>query len=286
MKSICIFFPLLYLACGQSVTSCGGSTDHLKGVKITINPDPIAKGSPFSFSLTGDLDKTITAGNADVDLSVKALGIINKPVKVVSPFTFSPGFVAGPQTLTVGPVSLPSLPGDLGIAGTVKITDDKSEAVACLKFDLDVPAMKDEVKPDESHDVTARGATVCNQPSDHLKDLVTSSSRGVSTAIGTMDEAVQKVTINTDLTLKIGFLSHKIDMAVPITYTPGMTKGDFKFTAGPKQAELLRWPHPDVTVSGTVKAVDGNSEEILCLAVESVAALPDKSVQAASSIVV
>merc|ERR1711963_125576 len=73
-------------------------------------------------------------GNANVDLNVKALGIINEPVSVSAPFSFSPGAPSGHQTITVGPVNLPAipLPGGIGVDGTIKLANAKNESVTCV----------------------------------------------------------------------------------------------------------------------------------------------------------
>jgi len=248
------------------VSSCGAAGDHLKDVKISVSPDPIAKGKPFTIDMSGNLDADLSVMNADIDLTVKALGVIDKAVKTMVPVSISPSMVAGPQTVSIGPLTLPSLPGSIEADGTIKITNDKKEPVACIKLALTVPAMSDEV------DAAAQGSklSVCSAPSDHLHNLTLSSTAGVSTATGSLDEAVTKLLANLDLKLEVGWLSHKIDMAIPVSYSPGFVKGALKLTAGPASPSLISDSKSliDVTVTGTVKIDDAASEEIACVSIE------------------
>lgn len=114
----------------------------MSNVKISLSPDPIQKGKPFSISLSGDLDEVTTAGNIIVDLHVKALGVINEPVNASIPFTVTPGMQSGAQSLTVGPVTLPSLPVGAVVIGTLRFTNGKDEPIACGKLNLNVPLLE------------------------------------------------------------------------------------------------------------------------------------------------
>eukprot|EP00930_Biecheleria_cincta_P038753 TRINITY_DN2662_c0_g1_i2.p2 TRINITY_DN2662_c0_g1~~TRINITY_DN2662_c0_g1_i2.p2 ORF type:complete len:292 (-),score=53.41 TRINITY_DN2662_c0_g1_i2:135-1010(-) len=253
--------------CSQSVSSCGSTGDHLSDVKITLSPDPIAKGKPFTIDLSGNLDASLSEMNADVDLTVKALGIIDKAIKVSSPLSISPGLVAGAQSISIGPLTLPSLPGDIDLAGTIKITNSKKEPVACMNLNLNVPAESDRVaEPSAEVDAFASGTkvSICSAPADHLHNIAASTAAGVTTITGTLDEDVTKFVANLDLKVHVSFISHAIKMAVPISYSPGLVKGDLKITAGPAQ-KTLQHSNVDVDVTGTIKIDDGASQELVCL---------------------
>lgn len=260
-------------AWSQSVSSCGAAGDHLKDVKISVSPDPIAKGQSFTIELSGNLDADLSAMNADVDLTIKALDVINQAVKTSVPVSISPGLVAGPQTVSIGPLSLPSLPGHIEADGTIKITNGKKEAVACIKLALNVPAMSDDFPATSAIEVGAAAQdsklSVCSAASDHMHNLAIASAAGVTTITGSLDEAVTKFVANLDLKLHIGWLSHKIDMAIPVSYSPGFVKGDLKITAGPATSLLSDSKSLiDVSVTGTVKIDDGASQEIACLSID------------------
>jgi len=267
MKAALLLLALPFSVRSQSVSSCGAAGDHMKDVKITLSPDPIQKGSPFTVDLSGNLDADLTSMIANIDLNIKALGIIDKPVKLSSPLSVSPGLVAGAQTVSVGPVTLPSLPGSVQAVGTIKLTNDKKEPVACINLNLNVPAeAKTLVAVEESEEAQGSKVSVCSAAADHLHSLAWTTNAGVTTVTGSLDEAVTKLTVNTDLTLKIGFLSHKIDLAIPISYSPGFVKGDLKITAGPTQKETNSLI--DVEVTGKIKINDGSSQEIACLSID------------------
>jgi len=266
--AMAVAFLLLALPLGtwaQSVSSCGAVGDHLKDFKVSVSPDPIAKGTPFTIDIAGNLDADLSDMNADVDLTIKALDIIHKTVTESSPMSIFPSIVAGPQKLSIGPITLPSLPGMVEVDGTIKITNGKKEPVACIKLALKVPEMSEELAG-----TSAQVVSVCNAASDHLHNLTHSSTAGVSTITGSLDEAVTKLVAKLDLKLKVGWLSHKIDMAIPVSYSPGFVKGDIKLTVGPASQPLTSVSKSllDVEVTGTVKIDDPASQEIVCLSID------------------
>lgn len=251
----------------QSVSDCGSAGDHLSSVKVTLSPDPIAKGKPFTIDLSGNLDANISEMNAEIDLTLKALRIIDEPLKLSSPFSISPGLVAGAQSVSIGPLTLPSLPGDVDLAGTIRITNNKKEPVTCMKLSLKVPAESDgDAEPNAEVDASVRGSdvSICSAPSDHVHKLAESTAAGVTTITGSLDEGVTKFVANLDLQVHLSIISHSIKMAIPISYSPGLVKGDLKITAGPMQKNLQE-SNVDVDVTGKIKIDDGASQELVCL---------------------
>lgn len=240
----------------------------MQNVVLKVSPDPPVKGQPLSITVSGTLDQDFGAGSADVELDVKALGIINKQVKVSSPFTFAPAFKQGPQSLTVGPFTLPSLPGSVSAKGTVKLVNDKSEPVTCVNVNLDMPAM-------EAANLTAGPGSEqvaveasCAKSTDHLKNIQVSNSGGVTTVTGSLDEAVTKATAHVDLTVhEIFGIPVKLD--IPVALSPGLPSGDLKITAGPVKFGEMKAEMPLVSVTGTVTIDDGNNQEITCISVGS-----------------
>ncbi len=114
MRSLLLALPFLTIpgALSQSVKSCGGPNDHLKNPVIKLTPDPPVKGGTLTIQASGTLDEAEGGFNSNVDLNITALGIVHVSVKGGVPMTISPGAVAGPFSLTVGPFSLPSnIPG-------------------------------------------------------------------------------------------------------------------------------------------------------------------------------
>jgi len=262
------FVGLVGGAASQSVASCGAAGDHFSNVKFTLSPDPPQLGQPFSLDIEGDLDEVLDGGNADIDLNVKALGIINEPVQTSAPFTFSPGAPSGHQSITVGPVNLPKvpLPGGVALNGTIKLTNAKREAVTCVKLDMKVGGAEstDAVQPI----ALSNPVKSCTQASDHMKNFAFSQdASGVTTISGTLDEDLAKMTVGVDLNIKVPIVKlPAIDLNVPVSYSPGIKKGDVKATFGPSTSQLMGTP---VSVTGTVKINDGNSEEVACIEIDS-----------------
>jgi hypothetical protein len=259
----------------QSVSSCGAAGDHFSNVKITLSPDPPVLGQPFSATVEGDFDEVFAGGDANIDLNVKALGIINEPVKVSYPFTYSPGIASGHSTITVGPVNLPSipLPGGVDVTGTVKLVDTKKEPVACINMDLKIGGASETsavAAPEAKSTSAASPVTDCTKATDHMKNFkFATDASGVTTVTGTLDEDVAKVNVGVDLNIKVPLVPiPEIKLTVPASISPAIKQGDQKITVGPAASETAANPTP-VTVSGNVKVNDGNSEEIVCLQISS-----------------
>ncbi|CAK0878521.1 unnamed protein product [Prorocentrum cordatum] len=270
--------PVMALA-GPSISSCGSPGDRMSNVTMSLSPDPIQKGDGFTITVSGMLDKVLDSFTVDAKLDVKLLGLINEKVDKTIPVKMSPGLAAGVQNLVIGPVALPTdVPGSAEVDGTVTLSDDAGKPVACVSLSMHVPAaralddlqLQGSFKPADSF-VTA--ASNCGKPTDHLKNIETSASGGVSTLTGTLDEDMSKVSVDVDLIVKALFVKVPLKLTVPIAYTPGIKQGALSVSAGPaKAASVLAaaaWsPTVQVAVTGTVQAIDGNSEEVACVKID------------------
>jgi len=255
---------LLAGAHSQSISSCGGSGDHMQNVVMKITPDPPAKGQPLTLSFSGTLDEDFGAGSAEVDLQIKVLGK-DQSVKSTTPFSLTPVFKKGPQSISVGPFTLPKdIPVSATIVGTVKLVNDKSEPVACAKLNLDMPGFE---TPAPATDGFVQGLS-CGKPSDHLKNIQVSGNAGVLTVSGTLDEAITKTTVHVDLKIHEVF-SIPLKLDIPVVLSPGLPSGDFKLTAGPSKPGNLAAPDLGLSVTGTVTVDDGNDQEVCCINVGS-----------------
>jgi hypothetical protein len=283
--------PVMVLA-GPSISSCGSPGDRMSNVTMSLSPDPIKKGAGFTITVTGMLDKVLDSFNVAAKLDVKLLGIINEKVDKTIPIKMSPGLAAGAQNLVIGPVNLPSdIPGSAEVDGTVTIADDAGKQVACVNLDMHVPAARalDDQRLESSFapgETFVTAASDCGKPTDHLKNIETSGSGGVSTLTATLDEDLSKVSVDVDLTIKALFVKIPLKLNVPIAYTPGIKQGAISVSAGPATAVSVSaegaWPASKVKVevTGTVQANDGNSEEIACLKID-----PSRAEEQASLVV-
>jgi len=261
-KLVIAIFCLLGACHAQSVKSCGKDGDIFKNAVFSVSPDPIQKTSPLTITATGELTSAVTGGNLNVDLNIKALGIINEPVKVAAPFSMSPGAIAGPQKLVIGPFTLPKVPGTTTVSGTVTGSDSSGKEIFCLALNMDVsPPPVEPIEPAATPVVKN-----CGSDSDHLKNISTSTSGGVSTLTGTLDEAVSSGSVAVDMSVKVSFIKIPVNMNIPFTYTPGIAAGPIKLSIGPKQAVQS---NINVDVEGTVKINDGSSSEIACISVST-----------------
>merc|ERR1712063_221969 len=93
-------------------------------------------------------DEVHQHGSVAVDLNVKALGIVNEPVKLTQAYDFLPGLASGDATLVIGPVTIPrTLPGAVDVSGGFALVNEKSEPVACINLDAHILALFDEREP-------------------------------------------------------------------------------------------------------------------------------------------
>jgi hypothetical protein len=237
----------------------------------------------MTLSLSGTLDKALSSGYVSADLDVKLLSIVDKKVSVTTPFHWQNpqgGLPSGDIAITVGPFSLPNIPGDAVIKGRVTLTDHTHHPVACVALDIDAPALAqvaDEAPPASGLESSATPVALCSGPDDHLKGLHWKTSAGVSSITGSLDEDVSKFVVKADLTLHVGWLKHLLKLDVPVTYTPGFKHGPFKATVGPaNNSESAEAATSDgVTLNfkprlnGKVTFEDSASQEIMCLNVNT-----------------
>merc|ERR1712039_566939 len=86
---------------------------------------------------------------------------------------------------------------------------------------------------------------------------------------GSLDEDLDKMAVAVDLKIKIPLIKlPTISLDVPVSYSPGIKKGDVKATFGPSALQ----DNTVVDVEGTVKVNDGNAEEVVCINITSAAA--------------
>merc|ERR1712211_41261 len=104
---------------------------------------------------------------------------------------------------------------------------------------------------------------------DHIPDLQLTTSDGVTTVTGTLDEAVTNMAIDLDVSLRVLFISVPVKMNIPIATSPGLIKkGAIKLSLGPSSVVVS--PDVNAHMKGTVKVADGNAEQITCLNIDTV----------------
>lgn len=269
------------LVTGQVVKSCGGSGDILSNAVISTDPSPIDKKKPFTLTATGTLTDAVTAGNVDVNLNVKALGIINEPVTANVDFTYSPGVAKGDSKLVVGPLTFPSALSSSTITGQIKVADPSGTQIVCIELDNSEQYLRGAEETPisavkrllEHEDVDVEPLSVtdgpvasnCGTSSDHLQNIQVTADGSTTTVTGTLDEAIPQFTTNVDLTVKASFIKVPIKMDIPVAITPAIPQGDLKATFTSTSSETELESGISVTVNGQVKATDANNQEIGCL---------------------
>eukprot|EP00434_Breviolum_minutum_P019916 symbB.v1.2.017571.t1/scaffold1369.1/size123032/4 len=226
ISRVIVFLSLLGVASCASVKNCGGPHDHFSNVSIVLSPDPISRATPFTLTLTGSMDEDHVGGTADVDLEIKALRIVDKTLKSESSYTLSPGLVKGAQRLVIGPMTLPQDPGEASLKGQVSIKNTKGEPVACVALDIQVPLFENEASEIADE---VEGIASCGSSTDHLKNVSESTSGGVTTVTGSLDEDLSSIMANVDVTLRALFVKVPLKLQIPISFSPPISKGDLKF---------------------------------------------------------
>merc|ERR1712028_225657 len=271
LSNMKLFLVALSISClaacnAQSVKSCGKAGDILANATFSVSPDPIKKGSQLTIDVAGDLTAAVTAGKSVVNLNIKALGIINEPVKLTIPFTLSPGPVAGPVTAKIGPFDLPSVPGSVDISGTVTVSDASGAQIFCTSLNVALGSAAE--NPMSQAIVASTGPPVvsnCGTASDHLKNITTTASGGIKTLTGTLDEAITSGSADVDLTVKVLFITVPIKTHVPFAISPGVVAGPLKVSFGPVQKNSVVDSAISIKIAGTVNASDDKAGEIACL---------------------
>lgn len=251
---------------GQSITSCGGATDHLQNLKVTLTPDPIQKGKSFTLDVAGTLDEDFTAGTADLDLNVTAL--IQQSISAKADYSFAPAIVSkGDIGVTVGPISLPSIPIPISVTakGKIAVKNSAGEPVFCLNLDLDVPALEEETTADPALSVLdPTPVSTCTKDSDHVKNLKVLVDKDALTAdiTGTLDEDIFKMNVHAALKVDTGFFPIPLNLDVPISLKPAVKKGDLKWHFSADHIPAI--PKNTPKINGAITLQDQNGEEIAC----------------------
>jgi len=157
------------------------------------------------------------------------------------------------------------------VKGQIHVVNEKKEPVMCIELDLDAPGEASEaaVAPLASSQIDQpAGITSCGKPTDHIPDFKVLASGGVTTMAGTLDEAVTKLSLDVDASIKVAFISVPLKATVPISFTPGVAMGPIKASLGPNTVVVK--PALKAQLKGTVKVNDAKSDEVMCLNVDTV----------------
>jgi len=212
------------------------------------------------------MDEDHVGGTADVDLEIKALRIVDKTVKSESSYTLSPGLVKGAQRLVIGPMTLPQDPGEASLKGQVSIKNTKGEPVACVALDIQVPLFENEASEIADE---VEGIASCGTSTDHLKNVSESTSGGVTTVTGSLDEDLSSIMANVDVTLRALFVKVPLKLQIPISFSPAISKGDLKLTVKTvgERSEVEETSKSPVQVQGKVVIDDAKNQQVTCLSV-------------------
>jgi len=112
---------------------CGGADDHMKNKILDVEPPTIKKGVPFTVRVSGDLDEDVASGVADVSVD---LSLFKLDMSI--PFSMDPPIKAKHDDLTVGPLTMPSIPLIPNVKGSIKVNDANSEELICYNFNVPV----------------------------------------------------------------------------------------------------------------------------------------------------
>lgn len=112
---------------------CAGADAHVKNKSLDVEPPTLKKGVPFTVRGSGDLDEDVATGVADISVDVSLFKL-----KGSVPFSMDPPIRASHADLTVGPLTLPSIPLIPNAKGSIKVSDANTEEVICYNFNVPV----------------------------------------------------------------------------------------------------------------------------------------------------
>merc|ERR1712157_647245 len=192
------------------------------------------------------------------------------PLKGSLHFTYTPGMVKGPVYVKIGPVTMPWLPAESKVTGTLKLADKNRQQINCIG--LNVPLMESTTP---IHDMPLRDAPVnvgtdpitsCSSPDAHIKNFHHSKVGDKVTLSGDLDEDVSTFSLKLDARIAVGWFPIPIDLDVPVVFHPGFVKGPFQITA--TNSTTSQWgnqPMEGADLAGTLTGSDGHGGELFCL---------------------
>lgn len=249
-------------ASAQSFTSCNTEDAHMKEFTMTSSPDPPVLGEDVTFTITGALDKQVTAG--DVVISIKA-GPINFPLTI--PFqrngALAEDFVAGQSsTLTFGPFTYPNIKVPLikTTNGKIETHDQDGEQVLCVDFSLpaySATAPQTKLSDDPFADCSSAGAHIENVVLDVEPPTIAKGKPFTLRMQGDLNEDVPNGIL--DLQLDVSLFS--MNIRGPFSTSTPFATGHSDLTVGPiTMPNIPLLPH----AKGSIKMTEQNSEELLC----------------------
>merc|ERR1712107_22218 len=203
-------------------------------------------------------------GHVDVDLNLYALGLIKEPITAATKYDFLPGLAKGDVKLNVGPITFPkSIPGSFEISGTVKIQNPKSEQVACIELALKIPTVIE-----DTPELGEAASADCTTAADHIQNIVsTTDASGVTTTTMDVDEDLSIIKLSGEISVKPPVVpAIKVTIPeIPISLTPAIPSGQLKFVDYGDESSAS---NDVIDVTGQVKLMDGNGEQLTCIAIE------------------
>jgi hypothetical protein len=282
---------LLQAGGAAPISDCGGPSDLLKNVQITVSPETISKSEPFTITATGTLDADITEGIIHVDVEAKLLllgiSIVDQKAKSVTTFSMSPGLPAGDVSIAVGPMKLPTVPGSFELSGKVAITDTGGAPITCIALDWQSPLLAEgpsvALLPKAVAAPAASGVAPvvsdCTKPADHLHDFESTLDGDTRTITWTIDEDITSMAFSADFVAHV-FFALKVELFAPVKYSPGFKRGPLKITVVGKperdSEESGRAVAEDTglragpEITGNVLWLDAANEEVACIQIDTV----------------
>jgi len=229
-----------------------------------VSPDPPRKGSPLTITVTGSLKEELSALTLRSDLELKALGLITENVNESTQITLSPSFPAGPVSITVGPMTLPSLPGVLAGKGRLQAVSASQTPFFCADVALELSS--------ESLAAETQLAATPACPSGEaslITDVFSSTAADGTETLGfTLDKDMSGIVVKADLKAKALFLSIPLSLTVPISVSPAVAAGPWVLTSKDLTSASLAAVASPVSISGIIDITDANGEEMYCFPIE------------------
>jgi len=263
-----VFVGLLAGVVADSISNCGGSSDHIAVTSIVLDADASGgprKGKAFNIIASGVLDKAHQHGTVVIDANLKALGIVNEPVALTQKYDFLPGLAAGPASITIGPFTFPrSIPGELDFNGKITIVDENEEPTLCLDLALKIPKILDEV----SLEVESKCAQT---DSDHITNFQNPDNQ---TLTMDLDEDMDFVNLGVDISVKVPLLpAVNVKLTeLPIAFSPAIPAGQILFR-GLDAASAYPNFMSVITVGGSLQLSDKNGDQLTCIVLDDASAI-------------
>jgi len=133
---LCVYFILIATVSADIWEDCSSPNSHFKISTVSIKPDPPKIGQNVTVSVSGTLDKTVTAGHVNFTVQYNMKGKwISLPTFNFDICSIEKCPIQQGSTTIVGTVNVPNITPSGEYRGKCFAIDQNSEEIGCVSYD-------------------------------------------------------------------------------------------------------------------------------------------------------